>query len=180
MQKRQSFAIGIIILLLMVSCNSPYIVSHENKTQTVTPSPEVIQTATPKFVNEIQVAEDQWETLGIKDYHLKISFHENFANGLKTERDVTVNDGKIINSSCMSDKCPAFDLNDIYTIDDLFAVAKGLTLAKLGFPDSLAFTYNNCVQELSFDREYRFPKSMSIDCPNAYDEDHSFRVILFE
>ena len=86
----------------------------------------------------------------------------------------------MVNSFCISDECPAFVLNEVYTVEDLFAVAKGSTLAKLGFPDSPTFTYNQCVKELSFDREYGFSSSMSIDCPHGYDEDHSFRVILFE
>jgi hypothetical protein len=180
MKKWQSVALGIILFLLMVSCNSPYTGSQINITETATPPPGGVQTETPKFAKEIQAAQNQWKSFGINDYHLKVAFHENFANGLETERDVIVTDGNIVNSSCLSDKCPAFVLNDVFTVDDLFAVANGSTLAKLPFPPSPTFTYNDCVQELSFDNEYGFPKSMSINCPNAYDEDHSFQVVLFE
>ena len=180
MKIRQSLILGLVVLLFMVSCNRASVIDPENRIQTTTPSFVVVPTETPKFSTEIQISQNKWESTGIKSYHIQISFFENFLSLLTTERDVIVNNGEIVNSFCISDKCPAFVLVDVYTIDDLFGVAKGATLAKLGFPDGPTLTYNNCVREISFEKDYGFPKSMSVDCPDAYDENHSFQVILFE
>jgi hypothetical protein len=131
---------------------------------------------TSKFAEQIYESQAQWEGLDITSYKIVISLYENFANNIRTQREVTVNNGQIVSSSCVSDKCPAFVLANVYTVDDLFAVAKGSTLSPGLYSDG----YNLCVKDLNFDETYGFPKSMTIDCPNAYDEDHSFQVISFE
>ncbi|HUV16476.1 MAG TPA: DUF6174 domain-containing protein [Pelolinea sp.] len=149
MQKQQIFVLIIVILLLITGCN---------------------------ISKQIDKAQNKWKVLGITNYHIMIQFHENFAQGIETQRDVTVKNGHVINSSCISDKCPAFVLADVYTIDDLFSVARGSTLASMGMFDE----YSDCVQGIEFDETYGFPRLMSIDCLRAVDEEHSYRVISFE
>jgi hypothetical protein len=148
-QKQQIVVLIIVILILITGCG---------------------------IAEQIDREQNKWEALGIANYHIKIHFFENFANGIETQRDVTVKNGRVVNSSCLSDKCPAFVLADIYTIDDLFSVARGSTLASIGMFDD----YNDCIQGIEFDETYGFPKSMRIDCPRAIDEEHSFQVISFE
>jgi hypothetical protein len=148
MKKRRFVALMIGILFLMTGCSKPGQVDRE---------------------------QEKWKRLGIGDYQITIMFYENFANGIETQREVTVEDGQVVDASCVSDKCPAFALADIYTVDDLFAVARGSTLASLGMLDD----YKDCVQDLEFDETFGFPKSMRIDCPDAADEEHTFQVISF-
>ncbi|MFZ5820869.1 MAG: DUF6174 domain-containing protein [Chloroflexota bacterium] len=123
--------------------------------------------------SQVDQEQEKWKRLGIKDYGITILFYENFANGIQTQREVTVKNGQVVDSSCVADKCPQFALANIHTVDDLFAVARGSTLA--GMPDD----YDACVQDLEFEGTYGFPKSMRIDCPGAVDEEHSFQVISF-
>jgi hypothetical protein len=123
--------------------------------------------------SQVDREQDKWRRLGIEDYQITILFYENFANNIQTQREVTVENGQVLDSSCVSDKCPLFALADIYTVDDLFAVARGSTLAGMLDDDE------DCVQDLEFDETYGFPKSMRIDCPGAADEEHSFQVISF-
>jgi hypothetical protein len=149
MQKQQIVVLIIVILLLIPGCSKS---------------------------EQIDEAENIWKALGITNYHITIKFFENFANGIETQRDVTVGNGHVINSSCISDKCPAFVLVDVYTVDDLFSVARGSTLASMGMFDE----YKDCVEGIVFDETYGFPRSMRIDCPGAVDEEHSFQVISFE
>ena len=125
-------------------------------------------------MEQVRLARRRWDSLGIKNYHIVIKFYENFANGLETQRDVTVRNGRAVNSSCVSNLCPSFILANVYTVDDLFSVAQGSTIANLGEE------YNYCVQRLEIDWVYGFPKSMNIDCPRDADEEHSFQVISFE
>jgi len=123
--------------------------------------------------SQVDREQEKWKSLGIKDYGITILFYENFANNIQTQREVTVKNGQVVNSSCVADKCPLFALANIHTVDDLFTVARGSTLA--GMPDD----YDACVQDLEFEGTYGFPKSMRIDCPGAMDEEHSFQVISF-
>jgi len=37
-----------------------------------------------------------------------------------------------------------------------------------------------CVTILAFDTTYGFPETIRLDCPYAYDEDHSVEVVSFE
>ena len=125
--------------------------------------------------SQVDREQEKWKRLGIEDYKIKILFYENFANSIQTQREVTVKNGQVVDSACVADKCPLFALASIYTVDDLFAVARGSTTESLGMLDA----YKDCVQELEFEETYGFPKSMRIDCPGAVDEEHSFQVISF-
>ncbi len=149
MKKQPFIVLNMVILLLLTGCSTS---------------------------GQIDKAQRRWKGLGIENYHIRIKFYENFANGIVTQRDVTVKNGHMIDSFCIADKCPAFVLTDVYTIDDLFSVARGSTLASMKRFDD----YNDCVQKLEFDEIYGFPRSMRIDCPLAFDEEHSFQVISFE
>jgi len=148
MKKRRFVAWLLIVLFLVTGCAFPASVDRE---------------------------QEKWSSLGIKDYEITILFYENFANNIQTRREVTVQNGQVVDSSCIADKCPLFAFADTHTVDDLFAVARGSTLAWLGVPDD----YDSCVQDLEFDGTYGFPKSMHIDCPGMVDEEHSFQVISF-
>jgi hypothetical protein len=125
---------------------------------------------------QIDKEQNKWKMLGITNYHITIKFYENFANNIETQRDVTVKNGHVVTSSCLSDKCPAFVLADVYTVDDLFSVARGSTLDSMDMFDD----YNDCIHGIEFDEIYGFPSSVSIDCPRAIDEEHSYHVISFE
>jgi hypothetical protein len=149
LKKQRVIVLNIVILLLITGCSKS---------------------------GQIDKAQSRWKALGIASYHLRIKFYENFANGIETQREVTVKNGHVVNSSCISDKCPAFVLADVYTIDDLFSVARGSTLASMNMFDD----YNDCIQSIEFDETYGFPRSMRVDCPRAIDEEHSFQVISFE
>jgi hypothetical protein len=116
-----------------------------------------------------------WESQEIADCHIVMSFYEAFAVGLKTQREVTVRNGQITESSCLADECPAFVLVDVYTVEDLFAVAQGSSLPRVA-PDEL----DECIKSIEFDAVYGFPVSMSFDCPSMLDEEHSVRVESFE
>ena len=125
---------------------------------------------------QVDKAQKKWDALGITNYHIVIRFYENFANGIETQRDVTVRDGRVERSACIQEVCPAFVLAEVYTVDDLFSVARGSTLASLSMLDD----YTDCVQRLEFEETYGFPREMSIDCSGAIDEEHTFQVISFE
>lgn len=137
-----------IVLFLMTGCGSSSQVDREQK---------------------------KWKGLGIEDYRITILLYENFANNIQTQREVTVQNGQVVDSSCVADKCPLFALANVYTVDDLFAVARGSTLDTLG----MSHDYDVCVKDLVFEGTYGFPRSMSVDCPDAVDEEHSFQVISF-
>lgn len=120
--------------------------------------------------------------MAIPNYHIVIKFYEAFVAGLETQRDVTVRNHKVVNSFCVSNKCPAFVFTDVYTVDDLFAVARGSTLPDSG-GSSESYSRNSlgeCLQTISFNPSYSFPKYISIDCPEWDDEDNSVEVISFE
>jgi len=125
-------------------------------------------------MEQVHLARRRWDSLEIKNYHIVIKFYENFANGIETQRDVIVKNGQVVSSSCASNQCPTFVLAKVYTVDDLFSIAQGSTIADIGEE------YNYCVQGLEFDWLYGFPKSMNVDCPRDADEEHSFQVISFE
>jgi hypothetical protein len=130
--------------------------------------------ASPPFIEQVNIGQKKWDGLGIKNYHIVIQFYEAFATGLLTKRDVIVKNGSVVNSSCIDNECPAFVLQNVYTVDDLFRVAKGSTIAGYGK------SYNECVQKITMNHIYGFPQSMDVDCPHGADEEHSFEVILFE
>jgi hypothetical protein len=138
--------------------------------------PLLLLGCSPSFTRQIDKAQEKWDAQGITDYHIVIKFHENFANNIETQREVTVRSGTVTESSCISGRCPEFVLADVYTVDDLFLVARGSTLASMDMLDE----YKDCVQSLEFDETYGFPGSMRIDCPLALDEEHSFQVVSFE
>jgi hypothetical protein len=138
--------------------------------------PLLLLGCSPSFTRRIDEAEKKWDAPGITDYHIVIEFHENFANNIETQREVTIRNGTVTESFCISNKCPEFIFADVYTVDDLFSVARGSTLASLNMLDE----YKDCVQSLEFDETYGFPESMRIDCPLALDEEHSFQVVSFE
>lgn len=146
MKKHRPLVLLFTILFLITSCGSP---------------------------SQIDQEQEKWRGLGIKDYRITILFYENFANGMQTQREVRVKNGQVVDSVCVADKCPQFALANIHTVDDLFAVARGSTLA--GMSDD----YNACVHDLEFEGTYGFPKSMRVDCPGAVDEEHSFQVLSF-
>ncbi len=175
MQKQQFGMLIMAILFLISGCSSISIPEDENQETTTTTTP--LPATTPaKLIGQVDMAQKKWKALEITNYHIVIKFHENFANGIETQRDVTVKNGHMIDSFCIADKCPAFVLTDVYTIDDLFSVARGSTLASMKMFDD----YNDCVKVLEFDDIYGYPRSMRIDCPLAVDEEHSFKVISFE
>lgn len=165
MKKNKNTALMIFVIIFTVSC------STYPTAPTLTPTP----TPTPiNLAEQVQMAHSKWYRLGPKNYHIVIKFFENWGVGLETQRDITVKDGTVVNSSCTSNQCPAFDLSNIYTVNDLFLVAQGSTIRNIGEK------YNECVQSLEFDEIYGFPALMSVDCPNVFDEEYSFQVISFE
>ncbi len=90
-------------------------------------------TKTPvSLIEQAHQEQKKWDGFGIKNYHIVIKFYENFANGLVSERDVIVRNGDVISSSCSSKYCPSFVLTNVYTIDDLFSIAQGSTIADMG------------------------------------------------
>jgi hypothetical protein len=126
--------------------------------------------------NQIDKEQNKWKVLGITNYHIVIKFYENFANGIEAQRDVTVKNGRVVNSSCIFDKCPVFVLADVYTVDDLFSIARGSTLQSMSLFDD----HNDCMKGIEFDETYGFPRSIRVDYPSAADDEHSIQVISFE
>ncbi len=115
--------------------------------------------------------QEKWKSHNVKDYHIRMSFYENFANRRSTAREVTVKNGSIVSSTCVNANCPAFALRDINTIDDLFRLADSLTSSSEGY---------RCIQQLNYDSKYGFPNQIAVDCPNYFDDDYKVSVSLFE
>lgn len=135
----------------------------------------IISGCTPyKYSEEIDRARKSWQAQKIEHYQIHIEFYESFGQGLSTERDVVVNDGKLVKTQCSSSGCPAFALSNIFTVDDLFKAAEGGTTVGGGG------SINECMQNISFDIKYGFPNSISVDCPNVIDDEHSLQVTSFE
>lgn len=170
MKVKSTVIVGLIAIALATGCSS----------RDVSPTAP----STLSYAEQIVNARQQWDTLEIDDYTISIRFYENFANGITTQRNVSVKDGQVESSTCLGNKCPLFVLTEIFTIDDLFDVAEGATIKTLFAsdedPDGLFEQYSECVNQLSFDSTYGFPKIMSVDCPNSADEEHSFTVLSFE
>jgi hypothetical protein len=183
--------VGITSILLLASCGNSIARNEYSETQVVETVIALFPTQQddnnssdelPKFSEEILDSQKEWEASKISDYHVIISFSDSLdENNKRTEREVMVENGNVIKSSCLMNQCPTTAFFEaIYTIEDLFEVAKGSTLDKLSFPGYFTPEYNDCVQELSFDVINKFPKSMNIDCPGLDGDEHSFQVILFE
>lgn len=135
--------------------------------------------ATPTLAGPINQAKQQWASQGITRYRIVLKFFENFLNQLETQREVIVVDGQVTSAACLLEKCPAFVLKEVFTIEDLFAVAQGALLRQLD-PNLSPKAFEHCLSRLTFDTTYGFPNEISIDCPNWYDEDHSITVVSFE
>lgn len=109
----------------------------------------------------VRQAQRLWESQGIRDYRIALLYYENFANGLTTEREVVVRDRQVEQSTCASGKewmdCPAFVLADVYTVDDLFAVASRFT--------------GDCLKALVLDDTLGYPRYIAYDCEDWADED---------
>ena len=144
---------------------------------TSTPVPTRTPAPTPTFAEQIERAQQRWASLGITNYRIEFAFFENYTNMRESQREVTVKDGQVFDSSCPSDECPAFVLANVFTVYDLFAVAQG---SRGLLRDFDLEERDECIQHLSFDPVYGFPNFISIDCPFMYDEDHSIRVVSFE
>jgi len=181
---RQLFSAIVIVILLLISgmtgCGSPNITKvYPTATITTTPLPA---TMTAKFIKQVDTEENKWNTLGIASYHIVFKFYEAFVAGLETQRDVIVKNHQVVSSFCVSNNCPAFVYTNVNTVGDLFAVARGSTLPTNleGNPPDDRLSLGECLQAISFDTTYGFPKHVSIDCPEVFDEENSVDVISFE
>ncbi len=169
MRRSRNTMLIIFVIIFTASC-STYL-----SVPTLTPTPTSTPTPTPiNLTEQVQIEHSKWYKLGPKNYHIVIKFYESWAVGLETQRDITVKDGDVVNSSCLSNQCPAFDFVDTYTVNDLFLIAEGSIIRRIGEE------YNSCVKSLEFDKTYGFPKVMKVDCPRTADEEYSFEVISFE
>ncbi len=128
-----------------------------------------------KLTRQVDQAKQKWESQGIAHYRIVMQFYEAFARGLETQRTVTVVNGQVSDSSCLTDRCPAFALVDVYTVEDLFAVARGSSVSVAN-----ARELDECLEQIEFDPVYGFPNLISLDCPAIADDEHSIRVVSFE
>lgn len=173
---------GIWIIIFLSACS----IQNSEPTATITPARTPIPSATSveaihtplaltfRYTEKIDRARQGWISKGIGSYEIELYFYENLASGNEMHRFVTVEDSQVVKSSCIPEECPIYILRNIYTIDDVFAVAQGSS-AGVKTADEL----DACIQGIQFHDKYRFPISVSIDCPWIADDDHSIRVVSF-
>ena len=152
-------------------------------------TPLTMPTPTPLhgYAAQIEQAKQKWASQGIQSYKISLEFYENFVANIQTHRTVTVQDGKVTQATCGSEGCPIFDLQRVFTVEDLFWVAEGGSLPKdygptpeATRPPELATTIENCLQGLIFNDTYGYPEFVNVDCPGWADEENWVRVTSFE
>ena len=188
------------IAVILCSCSNE-VRSPEPQVRTTTVLPV---TSTPAPVQEpatiapaataqqhrlrLKNAKDKWQRAQISSYDIVIRFYENFANGLTTERKVSVRDGKVVTSTCSPlgnsnlrdpkaenafDYCPAFVYRKVFTVEDLFGVASGSMIS------SADGDIDKCIKVQEFDERFGYPTRVDVDCPQVADEENSFLVTAF-
>jgi hypothetical protein len=188
------------IAVILCSCSnevrSPEPLVRTTTALPVTSTPAPVQEAatiastatTQQPGSRLEDARDKWQRAQISNYDIVIRFYENFANGLTTERKVSVRNGKVETSTCSPsgyrnlrdpkaknafDYCPAFVYREVFTIEDLFRVAGGST----AFGDD--GDIDKCIKVQEFDERFGYPTHVEVDCPQAADEENSFLVTAF-
>jgi hypothetical protein len=178
----QLFSVGCLTALVTLIALAVIVPGNRSSTSVVNnqePTTTLIQlrprfSATSIYAAHVSRGRQKWLSHGITNYRLVLKFFENFTRGRKSQREVIVKEGKVASSSCEHDECPAYVLMDVLTIEDLFGVARGSSIERLGI------NFDDCIKRIVFDDKYGFPTALAFECRNTYDMDHSVEVVSFE
>lgn len=108
----------------------------------------------------------QWRALQIRRYTITYEFVEDATKpAIITKRTVIIRDNAVLDTRCPAGACPTSFLRDLRLIPELFELIDTLPA--------------RCVDQVQFNRDFRYPEFMSANCAGDYPKPFTIRVAAF-